>query len=74
MVLTLREPTDVDVSVQDVSGRRIATIAQGTRDTGSHELFWNPSSGSGRRQAPGVYFLVVRALGKTEVSRIVLLR
>lgn len=74
MSLTLREPTDVDVSVQDVSGRRIATITRGTLASGLHELQWNPGAGSGRRQAPGVYFLVVRALGKTEVSRIVLLR
>jgi hypothetical protein len=71
--LTLREPTDVDVAVQDVSGRRIATIARGTLAAGRHELLWNASAGSGHRP-PGVYFLVVRALGQTEASRIILLR
>ncbi len=72
-VLTLREATEVDVAVQDVSGRRISTLAHGFMSAGRHELILDPGAGT-TRLAPGVYFLAVRALGGVQATRLVILR
>ncbi len=64
--LTLESAADVDVSLQDVAGRRVARIARGAYEAGPHDL------AVGEGMAPGVYFLVVRALGETRAMRVVI--
>ena len=52
----LPEAADVRLEAFDVSGRKVATVTQGTQAGGVHELLWG-----GREMAPGVYFLRLRA-------------
>jgi hypothetical protein len=66
--LTLGAASDVDVSLQNVAGRRVARIARGAFAAGPHDL------AIGEGVAPGVYFLVVRALGETQATRVVIIR
>jgi len=62
----LPRPANVEVAVLDLLGRRMATLAQGMRPAGRHELRWDV--GADGRFAPGVYELRVDD-GTQRVSR-----
>jgi subtilisin-like proprotein convertase family protein len=47
---------EIDLSVYDISGRRVATIASGKMPAGHHSAFWAGRDGHGRPVASGVYF------------------
>jgi hypothetical protein len=66
--LTLGVAGDVDITLQNVAGRRIARIAGGTYEAGVHDFTVSA------QMAPGVYFLVTRALGETRATRVVIVR
>lgn len=72
--LTLPSATRVEVSVLDLAGRRVATLADGTLGAGEHLLRWEPSESGRPSRAPGIYFVVARAGGQIRSSRIVVLR
>jgi len=63
--------TDVDVAVYDLSGRRIADLARGTMDAGSHRATWSGMTASGAKAGAGVYFVRGR-VGDQSYSRSVL--
>jgi flagellar hook assembly protein FlgD len=64
---TLPRPEAVRISVHDVAGRMVATVAQGEKPAGAHAVHWDGTSDSGRRASPGVYFVRLRA-GETELT------
>jgi hypothetical protein len=66
--LTLGVAGDVDITLQNVAGRRIARIAGGTYEAGVHDFT------VATQMAPGVYFLVTRALGETRATRVVIVK
>lgn len=53
----LAERAEVAVRVYDVAGRLVATLIEGTRGEGLHEVTWEGRSGAGHALAPGLYFL-----------------
>jgi hypothetical protein len=61
----------VTIALIDVSGRRIATLADGDYPAGVHTTSW--SHGSNERPRAGLYFARMRAGGKTLDQRIVVL-
>lgn len=60
---SLQQATDVQMSVYDVLGRQVATIADGARSAGNHEATLNVSD-----LAPGTYVVRLMA-GPTVVTR-----
>jgi hypothetical protein len=66
--LTLAAAATIDVALQSVAGRRLATIAHGNFEAGVHDLR------IGEGIAPGVYFLVARAPGEIRTTRVVVVR
>jgi len=62
----------VQVDVFDLAGRRIRSLHSGDLSRGSHELSWDGKTGEGLACPSAVYFVKVRALGKTESLRITL--
>jgi flagellar hook assembly protein FlgD len=62
----------VSVSVHDVAGRRVRTLASAERmDAGTHRLSWDGRSEAGADLPSGVYFARVTADGRTTSSKIV---
>jgi len=53
----LAERAEVALRVYDVAGRLVATLLEGSRGAGLHEVTWEGRSGAGRALAPGFYFL-----------------
>jgi hypothetical protein len=71
LAFTLAGPSRVNVSVYDVRGRLVATLANGEQFTsGVHALRWIPAAGT----PSGVYSYRIRAGDGTRSGRIVLVR
>lgn len=56
----LPEAGDVDISVYDITGRRVATLFHGTAEAGLHVVTWNGRSPDGRTVPTGVYQCVLQ--------------
>ena len=70
----LAEPGAVELTIHDVTGRRIATLETGTREPGPRRSRWNGREESGRMSPPGVYLVRLRVGGATLCRRIALVR
>jgi hypothetical protein len=71
---TLPRPDDVTLSIHDVAGRRVRSLARGTLAAGPHEAVWDGRDESGRPAASGVYFVRLRAAAGELQRRVVLRR
>jgi hypothetical protein len=65
----LPEPASVELTVYDASGRRVATVLNGNRERGTHEVPFNA-----RGLASGVYFYKLKVGSKTFSRKMILLR
>jgi hypothetical protein len=66
----LPERCDVTVIVYDVTGRRVAQLADGVHEAGVHTVEWDPSRPGARRGA-GMYFARLTAGGRSLVERVI---
>jgi CHRD domain/FlgD Ig-like domain len=71
-VLARQMPVRVDIF--DVSGRRVATIADGVRPAGRNEATWHGVDASGNPVASGVYFYRLVADGSVQTRKMVLVK
>jgi len=60
-----------DVSVFDVSGRRIAGLFRGDLEAGSYEARWDRRSEDGARAPAGVYFVSLSVAGESARQRVI---
>jgi flagellar hook capping protein FlgD len=66
--LALGREADLELTIHDVSGRRVRTLAHGRMPAGTVELAWDLTDERARRVAPGVYAVIIRA-GADRVAR-----
>lgn len=62
------------LAVYDVGGRHVRTLADGSRDPGSHTVRWDGRTEAGRTAPSGSYFVRLDALGESQVRTVVRLR
>ena len=62
---------DVRLELLDVMGRRIRTLVDGVLPAGRHERTWDGLDARGSRAAAGLYFVRMRAGGRTFTERFV---
>lgn len=65
---------DVRLEIFDVTGRRVAMLADGLQDAGRHELSWRGEDDRGRPLSSGVYFYKLSSAGFTETRQMLLLK
>jgi hypothetical protein len=65
----LAGPSWVTLEIFDVQGRKVATLAEGFRTAGRHDVTWQ-----GRGVAAGVYLVRLRAGNFSRARRLVLVR
>jgi flagellar hook assembly protein FlgD len=68
---TLAAAGDARLSVHDVSGRRVTTLARGPHTAGTHSAAWDGAIHTGQRAAPGVYYAVLEFGGELRAVPIV---
>jgi hypothetical protein len=64
--------TDVQVTVFDLAGRRVAVLLDQSLSAGTHEAFWDARDEKGRKAPAGVYFVRVRQANRVDSRKIVL--
>jgi hypothetical protein len=62
------------LAVYDLSGRKVATVAEGAAAVGEHDVTWNLTTAAGARVAPGIYVYRLEAGGATAARRMVVAR
>jgi hypothetical protein len=67
----LRAPGRALLQVYDLAGRRVATISDGPRDAGSHQVSWDPRDKGSATVPAGVYFVRLDVDGRTETLKVV---
>ena len=70
---SLEVPADVEVTVFDVAGRRVAKVLDGNLPAGSHEASWNGRDSRGERVRAGTYFIRARQGDRVESRQVVLI-
>ncbi len=71
--ITIPDGTNGNVSIFDVAGRRVATVAPNLR-AGEHNLTWDGTDDQGKRVGTGVYFYRLEANGKTLTRKLAVIR
>lgn len=66
--------SDVQLTVHDALGRRVATLASGHRPAGDHAAIWDGRDENGARLASGVYTARLVANGTTFTRHMLLLK
>lgn len=72
---TLAQPSEIVLVVYDISGRKVATLAEGCWRAGEHTLTWDGRSENGSTVASGVYVYQLRTpAGPVLEEKMLLLR
>lgn len=71
---TLPVAGPASVTVVDVAGRVVATLAEGTLAAGRHTLTWDARSDAGIAAAPGAYFVRIRQGGELRGQKLLLVQ
>lgn len=74
LVYDLPEPGRVSLTVYDVRGRRVATIADAHQSAGRHSVEWNGADRDGRALPSGVYLIRMEAGGNAAVVHVGVIR
>jgi len=70
---TLASAGEAELEVFDAAGRRVITLARGSFSAGEQRSRWDGRDAGGRRAAPGVYHVRLRAAGESRDRAFVLL-
>jgi|GEM_PF-314906 len=70
----LSEPTVVRLTVHDILGRTVRTLADVARPAGTQSLVWDGRADDGDIVAPGVYFFTLQAGARVKTGKLVRMR
>lgn len=70
----LPEPTDVDLSIYTLDGRRLVTLVDGPAPAGDSDVPWRALDASGRPLPSGVYLVRLEVAGMSDTRKLVLLK
>lgn len=62
----------VELTLFDVSGRKVRSLARGIFPAGAHDVAWDGLDGDGHRAAPGVYMARLKGARTQATQHIVL--
>jgi endonuclease/exonuclease/phosphatase family metal-dependent hydrolase len=73
LAFDLPRAAELAITIHDLSGRRVATLASGAWPAGRHSLGWDAADDAGRGVAAGLYFVRMEADGFARVARVAVL-
>ncbi len=71
---TLRAPAEVTVTVYNVAGQKVRTLAPGMRPAGSHAVVWDGRDAHGKAVAGGMYLYRLEAGRFSDLGKVMLIR
>ncbi len=70
----LTKPSDVQLSIFDILGREVWSLAQKNLSMGKHSLYWNGTDNNGRELVSGIYVVNMNANIFNKTIKLMLLR
>ncbi len=70
----LPSATSVRLTVFDVRGHRVKTLANGSMVAGPHTLYWDGTNDRGNRVSQGTYFYELKANGERLTRKMLVIR
>jgi len=70
----LPQSAEANLTVYDVRGARVRTLATGPYTAGTHRVAWDGCDEEGRRAAPGIYLVRLEAMGRSRAQRLAVVR
>ena len=67
-------PTDVALTIYNISGRTVATLANTHQSAGTYSIKWYGTDDSGRQVSTGIYFYRIDVNGFSQTRKMVLLK
>lgn len=67
----LPEPTEVNIMIYDVTGRKVITLVNDRVDPGYYQVHWSGCDDLGRQVGAGVYFMRMNAPGFTSQQKVI---
>jgi len=74
IAFTLESAKDVELTVYDLAGREVATLAKGTFAAGEHVVNWNGADRAGRVVPSGAYLYRLKTGAQSQVRKMVFVR
>ena len=71
---SMPQSNDVDLSLYNLTGQKVATLLNGTRAAGTYTIRWDGRDDAGQNLASGVYLYRFRAGTQTEIRKLLILR
>ena len=65
---------DVELTLYDLAGQKVATLVEGTLKEGAHSVSWDGRDDLGRQRASGLYVYRLRLGNRGEARKLLLLR
>lgn len=66
--------SEVELTVYNVLGQKVRSLYSGKLSAGMHKLEWNGRNDAGERLGSGIFFVNLRAAGRQQTVKAVLLR
>jgi len=74
LTFSISEQIDLNISVYDITGQKVKTLAEKTFSKGNHYLTWEGDNQSGKKVPCGTYFLELRTTNAIYSEKLVLLK
>jgi hypothetical protein len=74
ITFNLPSPGEIDISIFNLLGQKVATIASGQYAAGEHRVVWDGKDDNGNSVSSGLYFYRLTTDGKTLTKKMVLLK
>jgi len=68
---SLTSAAQVDVSIFDLTGRKLRTLVTAHETAGNHQVRWTPGEMDSPNPKQGIYFCLISSAGKNEVVKLV---
>ncbi len=65
----LSESSEIELNIYDMKGSLVRTLAEGTYKAGNHSINWDGKNGRGYSLSSGIYYISLKAGGRTFVHK-----
>jgi len=70
----LKEPSDVEIAVYNLKGQLVKHLQAGTKQAGTHTLYWDGCDDNGQPAANGIYLYKLASGKLSSTRKVILLR
>ena len=72
IIFTLPRTAEISIDIHDISGRKVAVLANSKYESGVHNISWDRKTEKGVRVPQGVYFIRLKSEGIKKQGKIIL--